>query len=291
MPAIRKTIVNYRPTRTAPEKWLTIRDFVVDCIFDMRPNTAHTALVTMSALTRYVLWAVFDQHAPLDRADIFYPMMIRRFINTVARTPASKQSYEQRLFSIATALGGQPDKARPPSNRQLQPVHAYTTRHLAELDSWASVRRTEPHRRAARLLIGLAGGAGVRRAEVHTILRSSIHRKSGARIAVDIGGRAPRTVVVHDEWTWYFDDLRDEPVDDRRVIFDDLKSRVTYVNAVRHLVDGAHPAPSLNRLRDTFVVNALNTLPVADAVHQVGFATAASITRYMPYLTPGETTR
>lgn len=279
--------MNYRPTRTSPEQWDTIRSFVVDCIFDMRPRTPRTAQHAMSVLTHYVLWAVFDLHASLDRDDIFHTTMIRRYINTIARTQHSKQTYEHRLYSIAVALSGQPDTIRPPSSRQLQPVHVYTPRELADLDSWASVRRTEAKRRAARLLIGLVGGAGARRGELPTIRRAHVHRTTNDRITIDIGGRLPRTVTVHPDWAWYFDALIYEPADDQKVIFDHLKSHGAYTNAVNHLFNGPHPYPSSTRLRDTFVVNTLNTLPAADAVYQIGLTTATSITRYMPYLTPG----
>lgn len=107
--------MQYFPQRANPAQWQVIRQFVAACVLDYRPRTAQVAGDLMSTLTHYVLWAVSEAHASLDRDDLFYPMMIRRYINAIARTASSKRNYASRLYRIANVIGGPPTSpAQPP---------------------------------------------------------------------------------------------------------------------------------------------------------------------------------
>ncbi|WP_412163318.1 hypothetical protein [Curtobacterium flaccumfaciens] len=283
--------MRYFPARTSAALWLPVRQFVTQGLLDYRPNTVHTARSLLSTLTGYVLWAVYDQHAPLDRDDLFYPQMIRRYINSISHTPSSKQTYESTLYRLANVLGGLPDKDRPPSRRGLQPVRTYSSRELGDIDGWISVRKTPTKRRDARIIVGLAGGAGVRSTEMSTIQRSNIQRDSRGRTTVTIGGRYPRTVDVLPGWASYLDDVLLEPSTEQRVVLQSTHTLTAFTNALSALVQGPHPAPDLTLLRETWLLQTLQTLPVADLMRQAGFATAASLNRYLPYITPGDTNR
>lgn len=283
--------MQYFPARTNTALWHPIREFVTQSILDYRPNTVSVARNLLSVLTRYVLWAVHEMHAPLDRDDLFYPMMIRRYINSISRTESSKQTYESALYRLANVLGGLPDKDRPPSARGFNPVRTYTARQLADVDGWISVRKTPTKRRDASIIVGLAGGAGVRSTEMPTIRQNSIQRDTQGRTTVVVGGRNPRTVDVLPDWSSYFDDLLLEPLADLTAVLKGTTTVTGFTNAMNALIKGPHPAPDLTSLRETWLLRTLHTLPVADLIHQAGFATAASLTRYMPYLTPGGTNR
>lgn len=283
--------MQYFPARTNTALWHPIREFVTQAILDYRPNTVHAARSLISVLTGYVLWAVHEMHAPLERDDLFYPMMIRRYIKGIARTESSKQTYESALYRLANVLGGLSDKDRPPSARGLTPVRTYTNRQLADIDGWIAVRKTPTKRRDASIIVGLAGGAGVRSTEMPTIRQNSLQRDTQGRTTVTVGGRNPRTVNVLPDWSSYFDDLLREPSTDVTAVLKSTNTVTSFTNALNALIKGPHPAPDLTLLRETWLLRTLHTLPVADLVHQAGFATAASLTRYMPYLTPGVTNR
>lgn len=283
--------MRYFPARTNPALWHPIRLFVTQSVLDYHPNTVQAARSLISTLTGYVLWAVHEMHAPLDRDDLFYLLMIRRYISSISHTESSKQTYESALYRLANVLGGLPDKDRPPSARGLTPVRTYTNRQLADIDGWIAVRKTATKRRDASIIVGLAGGAGVRSTEMPTIRQNSLQRDRQGRTTVTVGGRNPRTVDVLPDWSSYFDDLLREPSTDLTAVLKSTNTVTSFTNALNALIKGPHPAPDLTLLRETWLLRTLHTLPVADLVHQAGFATAASLTRYMPYLTPGVTNR
>ncbi|PZE28356.1 hypothetical protein [Curtobacterium sp. MCLR17_042] len=286
-----EVIMRYFPARTNPALWHPIRLFVTQSVLDYRPNTVQAARSLISTLTGYVLWAVHEMHAPLDRDDLFYPLMIRRYISSISHTESSKQTYESALYRLANVIGGLPDKDRPPSARGLSPVRSYTNRELADIDGWISVRKTPTKRRDASIIVGLAGGAGVRSTEMPTIRQDGIRRDTQGRTTVNVGGRNPRTVDVLPDWNSHFDDLLLEPPADQTAVLKSTSTVTGFSNAMNALIRGPHPAPDLTLLRETWLLRTLQTLPVADLMHQAGFATPASLTRYMPYLTPGVSDR
>lgn len=278
--------MQYSPHRTSPTQWHVIREFVIACVLDYGPRTANATQDLMSTLTHYVLWAVNETHAPLDREDLFYPMMIRRYINAVAHTSATRRTYASRLYGIATAVGGLPDTSRPVTSTKREAVRCYSSRELGDIDGWIAVRKTATKRRDAHIAVGLAGGAGVRNYEMFNLQRSDIQR-IGANVQVTVPGPNRRTVDVHDDWTWYFDDVLGKPLTSGAAVLEGTTTAGSFVKQLNRLLRGQHPAPSLTRLRETWVVRSLNTLPVADFFQQSGFTSAASLTRYLPYLTPG----
>ncbi|PZF02802.1 hypothetical protein DEJ01_09755 [Curtobacterium sp. MCLR17_040] len=285
-----EAVMQYFPQRANPAQWQVIRQFVAACVLDYRPRTAQVAGDLMSTLTHYVLWAVSEAHASLDRDDLFYPMMIRRYINAIARTASSKRTYASRLYRIANVIGGLPDKSRPTTSDRGHTVRTYSNRELGDIDGWISVRKTATKRRDARIAVGLAGGAGLRTHEMFTLRHSDIQR-TGARVQVTVGSENRRTVDVHDDWTWYFDDLLDEPPTSDAAVLKGTTTAGSFTKVLGELLRGPHPAPNLTQLRETWVIRALGTLPVADFLRQSGFTSAASLTRYLPYLTTGETNR
>jgi hypothetical protein len=280
--------MHYTPQRVVSEQWLAIRPFVTESVLDSDPANPQMARKMMSQVTHFTLWAVYTLHAPLSRRDLFVPVMIRRWVKGHAKTVSTRRTYEQTLFVVAHSLSGRDRNIRSPHS--VGAVHGYSARELAELDIWAQTRRSPTDRRDAATLIGLIAGAGVWPAELlDTIRRDDITQSHDGTVTVDIRGKRPRTVVVDDEWSDYFDDILQIPEDHQHAIFRQTHTPSGARTALRRLINGPHPAPDTQRLRSTFLLRILQTTPFAEALRLTGFTHAMAFNRYLPYLTSNDT--
>lgn len=276
--------MKYKPQRVSPERWHAVRDFVIDCVLRSVPNGPDVAVRLMAYLTKDVLWAVYEMHAPLDRDDIFHTVFIRRYVDDLTNSVSVRLATESTLRRIAFAVVEESQPFRRPYSRRPSELALYNRRELAEIVAWATNHKRAHKRREALTLVGLAGGAGVRFGELPTVRRSDINRDDGGGVTIHIGGPKPRTVTVDDEWSWHFDDILAEALNDGPSVFLRPLKPLGFKKAIESLCGGPHPRPNLPRLRETWAINILATQPFADAMHLIGLNSTAPLKRYLAYL-------
>lgn len=279
--------MKYRPDHTTPAHWNAVREFVIACVLEYRPGTPAVGTALLSTLTHYVVWAVFTMYAPLERSDLFHETLMQRWVRSVSRSDSAKRTYLQRLGKLAQALS--PNPVVPATHGTEGTVRPYTGRDLAALDGWAATRKTPEHRISAHTLLGLGGGAGVRASEVILVQRPDIDRTADGAVHVTVRGNTPRRITVAEDWTWYFDAFFKEPPHEGSAVFPTTHTAKSARSALWTLTQGPAPAPSMPRLRDTWLLDTLRTHTLADALYLCGFTPPASLNRYTAHLTPSPT--
>lgn len=273
--------MRYRPSNIAAPDFDVVRQFVVDAVTDYRPRNSQLALTLASTLTRYVSWATTTQNAPLDRDDLFYPTLMQQFLRTQGYTPATIRSMRSRLYRLATTLTefDYPRNVRKPNNELVQPL---TAAELARTDSWATSHPSKSNRLAAATGLALFGGAGLFPREALALRGQDIVATASGR-TISVGGKFPREVPIHSDWTWHLDEPSQGFTPERFVLFPGCSQR-TRENSLRNLFHGRYSTYSPRRLRDHWVIGQLRVLPVGAALHVAGLGDESPLRRYLPAL-------
>ncbi|OIH92373.1 hypothetical protein BIU90_10735 [Curtobacterium sp. MCBA15_001] len=258
---MREALMRYRPVHVAPADWLAVRDFVIDAVLAHDPTDARIAIELVSTVGQYVLWAMNEQHAPLDRDDLFYPSMMNRFIRSRTGAESTRTMMRSRLYRVANAVAGVERHRGGVGGRPTAPLAPYSRRELAELESWARTVRNRQKRRAAHIALAFAGGAGLTTGELLD-LRGEDAFRTAHGISVRVTGRnSARTVPVRTDWAHYLDQYLDTFVDGELLLYPTNTGKGRHT-AFRSVYMGGHPAPNLQRLRDTWMLDIVSRFPI-----------------------------
>lgn len=279
-----EALMQYRPFNVTPADWDRVQDFARQAVVDYGPPNIPVGTRMLSVVTHYVIWATNNEHVPLDRAELFHPTLLGRYVRM--RAPKKQSSLHKTLhsllFRVASAVADV-DHNRKKRGRISHGVIPYNARELAELESWAVARKNAVHRRYAKTFLALAGGAGLQSVECAHVRGRDVVR-SDAGYSVHVTGRYPRTVPIQTEWASYLDDVFDDFDADQFVLFpgqaDDAR-----VRTLKWFCVGAHPAPFAQRLRDTWVLSQLPVLPLGALMHAAGMPDVQTLRRYLPRIT------
>lgn len=252
--------MHYGPSNIVPRDWDRVKDFALLAVLDAGPSNATVGLRMLSTVTHYIVWATNDEHVPLDHDELFHPTLLGRYIRSRApkKNSGTHKTLHSLLFRVASAVADV-DHNRKKRGRISHGVVPYSAAELAELESWATARKNDTHRRYAKTFLALAGGAGLQSVECsHVRGRDIIRTPHG--YSVRVIGRYPRTVPIQTEWTSYIDDVIESFNDDDFVLFpgqaDEVRPRT-----LKWFCVGEHPAPFAQRLRDTWVLSQIPVLP------------------------------
>lgn len=284
-PMMWEGLMRYRPVRVLPADWDEVRDFVLGAVMAYRPATERLALELASTVALYVLWATKEKFAPLDKDDLFYPGLMNQFIRSRTNSAGSYRTLHSRLFRVAEAVSG--TEHRPSGykhrGRFTKLVNPYTPRELAELESWARTQDRPTKRRHAHIVLGLMGGAGLWTGEALGIRGENLARTdSGWTVHVATGGNR-RAVPVRDDWAYYLDEYSDTYVDGDYVLFP-KGTEMGRATSLKDMYRGEHPMPDPQRLRDSWIRDALTSLPLSAVMYAAGTGIIA-LRRFLPQLT------
>jgi hypothetical protein len=276
--------MKYRPHHMAPAEWNRIKDFCRQAVADYGPANSRSATETLSTVTLFVLWATREEHAPLEREALFHPTLMGRYLRgrVADKNSAAYRTLHSRLFRVANAITNAITNADHPTKLRATnaiPVHEYTARELAELESWAATQKTPFRRRHAYTVLALMGGAGLAMTETLNIRRGDIQRDSRG-YSVSIIGPRPRVIPIHSSWERYLDDPLQHVDADQYVLFDG-KTPDGRASTLRHLYRGPHPAPNPQWLRDTWTLTLLRALPLNIVMQACGTSDVARFRRYL----------
>jgi len=271
--------MRYRPVHVAPTDWMAVRQFVIDAVLAYGPTDARIAIELVGTVTRYVLWATNEQHAPLDNDDLFYPSMMNRFIRSHTGSESTRTSMRSRLYRVANAVAGVKRHRGGIGGRPTVPLSPYSCRELAELESWARTVRNTQKRRAAHIALAFAGGAGLTTGELLNLRGEDVLRTTNGVSVRVTGGTGARTVPLRAAWAHYLDQYLDTFIDGELLLYpmNTGKGRPT---AFRTVYGGGHPAPNLQRLHDSWMLDIVSRFPIP-VVLAVAGGGLSSLQRYL----------
>jgi len=285
---VEEALAKMHRSRTAPAgTWDQIRLLVMPLLVSYPAPSEGYRRHLAHRVGAFVLWAVIELHTPLLITDLFTDTLVRRFVTTNYTNANTRSGYETALQRFVLHVTGRLLASRRTNVRST--VTVYSTRELANIRSWAS-SRPPSNRVDAMAAIALAGGAGLRSVEISRVRTSDITVETGA-VFVDVTGKAARRVVMRDEWTLGFLRAFEERADEPYMVKPHIKtpkSRRQLTAAVftrgTRLVDQV-------KLRDTWVVDMLDRLPLRVVCHVAGYASLTALfARYEAFSTMGDPT-
>lgn len=271
--------MRYRPVHVAPADWIAVRQFVIDAVLAYGPTNARIAIELVSTVGQYVLWATNEQHAPLDRDDLFYPSMMNRFIRSRTGVESTRTSLRSRLYRVANAVAGVERHRGGVGGRPTVQLAPYSRRELAELESWARTVRNAQKRRAAHIALTFAGGAGLTTGELLNLRGADVLQTADGITVRVASGPSRRTVPVRADWTHYLDEYVHTFPDDELLLYPTNTGKGRPA-AFRTVYMGGHPAPNLQRLRDSWLMDIISRFPLA-VVLAVAGGGLSSLQRYL----------
>ena len=276
---VREAMEQYTP-RMPVAHWLPIRDFVLDVVSSLQPKTAQLAGVQLGIVTRYAHWASTIAGFPLDPTDIFQPSNVARF--TLGQYASQRRrARAESILRHAAEMHGDPVEPRR-LRQSSSPAIPYQVDEIAPLFSWAAGQGSNNAGRNAHAILAFCGGAGLRASELLEVRAGDITQR-GPMYLVDVRGRFERRVPVRVGWGGSVLTALAGLDHDELVAFNHVLPRQRS-NAIKNFGNGRHAgAPRAQKLRVTWVVDMLATIPLASLVYAAGYSTPASLANYMKH--------
>ena len=276
---VREAMEKYTP-RLPLAHWLPISDFVLEVVSALQPHSYQLAKTQLGVVTRYAHWAATVASMPLDPTDLFHPGNVVRFALGQYTSQRHRVRAESILRHAAEVYGGEVEPRR--LQKSSSPSIPYLETQIAPLFSWAAGQGSSKARRDAHAILAFCGGAGLRGSELLEVRAGDISQR-GRMYLVDVRGRFERRVPVRVGWGGVVP-LALEGLDhDEMVVFNHIVPHQR-AQAIKNFGNGRHAgAPRAQKLRVTWVVDMLATIPLASLVYAAGYSTPASLTNYMKH--------
>lgn len=278
---------SYR-ARVPDEQWEVIEPIVKNLVRKAGYTDRPYAREAVKALTHLAVWA--RRHGiSLETETLLSPATVERYVATGTPTlsPATRGTRRSTLTVLARRLTRTapwaPERSRYPHAKPLRP---YETAQIPHLLSIANHQSTLSKVRAATAIIGLGLGAGLRPFEVRIAQGADIDRNEHGNIVVNVGGRFPRTVPVLEPLT---DSVAELAQRHSGLLIRNAAIPRPHVLAdiVRKLDVPEALAPlSISRLRTTWAVVAVTSVPLPIAAAAYGAPTLRFLLPLAPHITP-----
>lgn len=274
--------MSYKP-RMPEADWAIVRDFVIACVLDADFSNTKYVREYMRPLAALGLFGVRELGLPLTQHSLLQPSVIRRFAS-MQTTAVQRGTFESRLLQIREAHGGERAGRVFGAERSLA-VTPLSPLELREMSTYVQNSRSEDWRRAGLALMGLSGGAGLRRKEV-IYLRTTDINSSEDGYFVRVAGEPDRTVVVRREFEPYLARALRDAEADEYAIFPWLTNQASREEKLRkfHNPEGGR-LPDASRLRATWLAEVCSVLTAGELVYAAGFKHLSSLDQYEAYFT------
>jgi integrase len=281
------TAMNGYVPRGAPYGFDEVEPFIRDAITLAAPQTAYTAQRLMTVATPFVLWCVGDMGLPLDAEVIFSRHVIDIYTNdeTTGRSEGTRRNYRAILMRISEVLipESHPAPMTALNARTSQPP--YTEKEMIYFRRWATGQTTLIRRQKAMVMLALTAGAGMKSAEIGTLLREDVHVDDRG-IVVCVRGAFPREIPLLQEWeAWLATVLGTVPAGGP--VFGTV-GRINSKNMLSSFTSSTTGlAPRSDRLRATWVVHHLTVgTPMKEFLRACGVRKLENLSRYLDYIEP-----
>jgi len=273
-------MATYKPNMPAAH-WLPIRDFVVASTLADLPQTVPQAQKLAGVLARYARWVTTVASIPLDPTDMFQPGNVARFVELTYKENSWRSYAEALLRRVAEAYGDSPEVRKV--TRTAREPFPYSESEIAGLYSWAA--GFPFHTTNANAILGMCGGAGLRPQELIQSKVGDVHETTDG-FEVDIRGKYPRTIPVRAGWESAVRAAIADREQDELIVFPHLRLSTRLDALGRFGNRNFRGAPRAQRLRITWVVAMLETLPIASFVYACGYSGVQSAAPYFSMAAP-----
>lgn len=207
---VAERVAAYRPNSVPPTLWTEVASHVRAAVLVYEPQSVSAAYLAMQAATRFAIWAV-GRGLSLDPETLYTEANVEFFVASGLPhlSEHSRASYRSSLRRIGRTITHRADwSPQPPRLKRKDLSAPYSDEEIAWLWDIARHQSSLPRQRAARGLMCLAYGAGLRAPEYSVV--TSDHVRDVDQVAVvNLGGTSPRTVPVlpeaHEDLRWLID--------------------------------------------------------------------------------------
>jgi hypothetical protein len=271
--------------------WPQVQQFTIECTVAMKPRTHATARRLMTMIALFSTWVVTRTGCPVTPERIFTQSHLDRYLKVglASRSAAYRFDVSRNIAKVTEVLTSVRVK-KLPTPRQAEAVAPHDADDIAHLVSWANTLSTPHKRQNARVLLGLAGGAGLTAQQIMDAQVEDVEFVDG-RAFVTAHEPRERRIPVRASWV--------------RMLTQGIGNR-TSGNAFRAYRFEEYPPnqlqqfisrnrgelrPSVARLRSGWIVSLINAgLPVDVLLDVAGFTTPGSLRPYLRYADAHTTT-
>lgn len=276
-PAVRRQILGYKP-RVPDAQWNRIRDFVVTAALEAQPASEKKGRELMLALTQLACWAENSAGLPLTAKALLVPRTIQRFTESVDNQ-LNARLFRMRLLQVREALGGERTPRAPINDVTTEQPRPYADAEIMRFSTAIQAVQNPEARRNAMVMMGLAGGAGLRREELSLLKVEDIELRDTTYV-ISVPGPHARTVAVRHGWAPYVRRGIKGLTPETNVFFPG-PSQTTRNRRYRSLISTNNGnLPVLERLRMTWLTNLINTVPLGTFMHLGGYTRVNSVTYF-----------
>lgn len=278
-------IIRYRP-RVPANQWEAVREFTISNAIQMKPRTFEAArrLMTMSA--RFTVWVWTTSGTDLTPERVFTENNVYRYLQACLAGHSESQRWGivRQLAIIALVLTGV-RIAPMPSLKRRTSLRPFTPAEVVSLHSWAASLTTELKRHNAWALLGLAGGAGLRVAEITDARLGDVDITDG-RVFVNIHGDNARRVAVRHPWNKTLLRAVEGHTNPDEYFFNKTRADEYRPRIIQSFLT-ANPGmvrATASRLRNGWIVTQIdNGLPVRVLIAIAGFNDVVALSRHIAH--------
>jgi site-specific recombinase XerD len=279
-------IENYTPHGMSAANWDAIEADVRAIVRKTNPQSFYGCMNMYAGIAYLAEWA-WKRGQSLDPKELLDPANIDRFVATGcpglsqgsrATRRAVLRTLHRRYFGTAQ-IG--PKSAFPKTDSPMAP---YTDEELGEFIFWAENQSSEVNTRAAHVMLGLSGGAGLASEDAISVKVGDVRRSKGLMV-VTVHGRRPRQVPVRPDFEHFIIMGKKGLPKESKLLLPhrERSARSKAANFIKESV--GDNKPSFQRLRITWLIYWLERgIPLAALIKAFGVTELHSISRYMKWL-------
>ncbi len=284
-------IALYRP-RIEPHIWAQIAPFVRSVVSDTLSSTTYETYKLLGVTTAHCRF-VWRAGLPIeDRAVVFAPSMVERFIveGCTDKAPATRNAARVILYRVGEHAAGV-DYSEFFERRATEHVDRLAPYSPTEVVSLRNLfrgrRRLTPIQRTATLAIPIVAGGGLTRDDLIRLRCENIRRVDDDYLVTIPSGPRARTVPILHDWVDVLDRALDGSptsgpllgVEGRTVAASQLRRLTQTSNLEVHV--------SLRRLRTTWLVQHLTIgTPITVLLAAAGLTTIDTVASLMEHVAP-----
>jgi len=195
-PATAKKMSDYKSSLPAAAVE-AIRPFVENAVALALPKTTHSVETLLGPCMHFVYWAVYVIGADLDADIIFKRELIENYVREAAkdRSEGTRRNHRAWLFRVAEAANPEANPRNPMPLNARAVETPYDADGFVALGRWAAGQKTPHMRTAAKTLLALGAGAGLRASEIAVLRREAITVDEKGRVTIEITEGGPHRVV------------------------------------------------------------------------------------------------
>ena len=161
------------------------------------PADTRQTVDLLTALSGLAFWAA-ETGLRVEEDTLTDPELIGRYeqVGMPGSIFPVRRRVREALDKVSEAHRGVPVPPRPPGAAKRAYAHPYTPDDVDRLVRWAEAQRSNLKRHALLAILGCGLGAGLSRADLKTVTGTDVTSDPDGTVTIQVGGKAPRHVIV-----------------------------------------------------------------------------------------------